>query len=175
MRRRGLSPQGINLLCQELGITRSENEIPLHKLFHHVRAHLDESSPRALAVLRPLKLVRSCCCVLARVRLPCCGRSNWCVPAAACSLLSAAVRRAAAAQTSVLLPLRLPNIAGATPCSLALYSLFCGHAHSVLRLLKQEFTCCLCAPYSSGSLAFCLWLPVLSPEASLHCSSCVYR
>jgi glutaminyl-tRNA synthetase len=59
MRRRGISPEGINLLCQEIGITRSDNEITLHKLFHHVRNHLDETSPRALAVLRPLKLVRA--------------------------------------------------------------------------------------------------------------------
>jgi glutaminyl-tRNA synthetase len=57
MRRRGMSPEGINTLCQELGITRNENAVHLHNLYHHIRRHLDETSPRALAVLRPLKLV----------------------------------------------------------------------------------------------------------------------
>lgn len=33
------------------------NVIPYHKLEHHVRAHLDATSPRALAVLRPLRVV----------------------------------------------------------------------------------------------------------------------
>ena len=59
MRRRGITPDAINMLCHEIGITRSDNEIALHKLFYHVRQHLDETSPRALAVLRPLRLVRS--------------------------------------------------------------------------------------------------------------------
>ena len=31
MRRRGITPRGINMLCHEMGITRSDNEIPLHK------------------------------------------------------------------------------------------------------------------------------------------------
>ncbi len=34
------------------------NVIPYHKLEHHVRAHLDATSSRALAVLRPLKVGR---------------------------------------------------------------------------------------------------------------------
>jgi glutamyl/glutaminyl-tRNA synthetase len=58
MRRRGISPEAINTLCQEIGITRSEGSVQLKRLYHHVRLHLDATSPRALAVLRPLKLVR---------------------------------------------------------------------------------------------------------------------
>ena len=46
--------QAINRFCHELGITRSDAAIHLHKLDHHVRADLEASSPRALAVLRPL-------------------------------------------------------------------------------------------------------------------------
>jgi glutamyl/glutaminyl-tRNA synthetase len=57
MRRRGLTPEGINTLCLELGINRSEGFVQLKRLYHHVRNHLDATSPRALAVLRPLKLV----------------------------------------------------------------------------------------------------------------------
>lgn len=38
-------------------MTRSEGEVHLHKLDHHIRADLDASSRRALGVLRPLRLV----------------------------------------------------------------------------------------------------------------------
>ncbi len=49
--------QAIKNLCREVGITRADTEIPLHKLDHHIRADLDSTSERVLAVLRPLKLV----------------------------------------------------------------------------------------------------------------------
>lgn len=42
---------------REIGITRNDNIIPTHKLEHHIRADLDASSSRALAVLRPLRCV----------------------------------------------------------------------------------------------------------------------
>uniref|UniRef100_A0A7S0R5T3 glutamine--tRNA ligase n=2 Tax=Chlamydomonas leiostraca TaxID=1034604 RepID=A0A7S0R5T3_9CHLO len=57
LRRRGVTPAAINNFCREIGITRNENVIPMHKLEHHVRSDLDATSPRTLAVLRPLKLV----------------------------------------------------------------------------------------------------------------------
>ena len=56
MRRRGITPAAINNFCREIGITRNDNIIPMHKLEHHVRADLDSTSPRTLAVLRPLKV-----------------------------------------------------------------------------------------------------------------------
>lgn len=49
--------QAINNFCKELGITRSDADIHLHKLEHHVRAELEVSSPRTLAVLKPLLVV----------------------------------------------------------------------------------------------------------------------
>lgn len=49
--------QAVNNFCRELGITRTDADIPLHKLDHHVRSDLEASSPRALAVLRPLLVV----------------------------------------------------------------------------------------------------------------------
>lgn len=52
-----LLPQAINNFCKELGITRSDADIHLHKLEHHVRAELEASSPRTLAVLSPLLVV----------------------------------------------------------------------------------------------------------------------
>ncbi|KAK9794917.1 hypothetical protein WJX73_006674 [Symbiochloris irregularis] len=57
LRRRGVTPEGINAFCRELGITRSDSIVHLHKLDFHVRAHLDAVSPRCLAVLHPLRLV----------------------------------------------------------------------------------------------------------------------
>ncbi|KAL4852916.1 Glutamine--tRNA ligase [Chlorella vulgaris] len=57
MRRRGVPPAAINDLCKELGMTRSEGRVPLHRLYHHVRAHLDATSFRCMAVLRPLRVV----------------------------------------------------------------------------------------------------------------------
>ncbi len=49
--------QAILDFCREIGITRSDGEAHLHLLEHHIRADLDAHSPRALAVLRPLRLV----------------------------------------------------------------------------------------------------------------------
>ncbi len=49
--------QAIKSLCRELGITRNDAEVPLHRLDHHIRADLDSTSERVLAVLRPLKLI----------------------------------------------------------------------------------------------------------------------
>lgn len=57
LRRRGVTPASINLFCRELGITRSDSEVHPHKLEYHVRTDLDATSERALAVLRPLKVV----------------------------------------------------------------------------------------------------------------------
>ncbi|KXZ51794.1 hypothetical protein GPECTOR_11g237 [Gonium pectorale] len=57
LRRRGVPPTAVNAFCRDIGITRNENLVPLHRLEHHVRAELDATSPRALAVLRPLKVV----------------------------------------------------------------------------------------------------------------------
>ena len=70
LRRRGVPAPAINAFCREQGITRNENTMPMHKLDHHVRLHLDLTAPRALAVLRPLKVgqgVMPACCVPVRL------------------------------------------------------------------------------------------------------------
>ena len=46
----------MNGFCREMGITRSDSVVPLHKFDHHIRADLDATSRRKLAVLRPLKV-----------------------------------------------------------------------------------------------------------------------
>lgn len=89
-------PQAINSFCREVGVTRSEGEVHLHKLEHHIRADLDATSPRQLAVLRPLRVVitnlpqdhreeveakvggmaelssEQCCCVSKSIKSPAC-------------------------------------------------------------------------------------------------------
>jgi len=57
MRRRGYPPEAIRDFCEDVGVARRENVIQLAQLEHHVRAHLNASAPRVMAVLRPLKLV----------------------------------------------------------------------------------------------------------------------
>lgn len=49
--------QAIKSLCREVGITRNDAEDPLHRLDNHIRADLDSTSERVLAVLKPLKLI----------------------------------------------------------------------------------------------------------------------
>ena len=49
--------QAITAFCREGGISRNASEAHLHKLDHHIRTVADAASPRALAVLRPLRLV----------------------------------------------------------------------------------------------------------------------
>ncbi len=57
LRRRGVRPQAINSFCAELGVTRNDNMVHLHRLEHHVRADLNECAQRAMAVLDPVKII----------------------------------------------------------------------------------------------------------------------
>jgi len=57
MRRRGYPPEAIRAFCDEVGVAKRENTIELARLEHAVRGELNRRAPRALAVLRPLKVV----------------------------------------------------------------------------------------------------------------------
>lgn len=57
MRRRGYPPAAIRDFCERVGITKNETRIDLALLETCVREDLDRTAPRALAVLRPLKVV----------------------------------------------------------------------------------------------------------------------
>ncbi|KAK9832832.1 hypothetical protein WJX81_005150 [Elliptochloris bilobata] len=57
LRRRGVAPEALRAFCREGGISRNAAEAHLHKLEHHIRAVADVTAPRAMAVLRPLRLV----------------------------------------------------------------------------------------------------------------------
>ncbi|MDT8399967.1 MAG: glutamine--tRNA ligase/YqeY domain fusion protein [Pseudomonadales bacterium] len=57
MRRRGYTPASIRHFCERIGVTRSNSTVDFSILEHSLREDLDRSSPRAMCVLRPLKLV----------------------------------------------------------------------------------------------------------------------
>jgi glutaminyl-tRNA synthetase len=57
LRRRGYTPAAVRSFCEQIGVGRSDSWIDVSVLEECVRADLNETAPRAMAVLRPLKLV----------------------------------------------------------------------------------------------------------------------
>ena len=57
MRRRGYTPEAIRNFCAVIGVAKNENLVDMGLLEHCVRDDLNEKAPRAMAVLRPLKVV----------------------------------------------------------------------------------------------------------------------
>ena len=57
LRRRGFTAEAIRDFCARVGIAKKENVIDVSLLEHCVREDLNRRAPRAMAVLRPLKLV----------------------------------------------------------------------------------------------------------------------
>jgi glutaminyl-tRNA synthetase len=57
MRRRGYPPEAIRAFCDQIGVAKRENVIDVGLLEFCVREHLNRHAPRAMAVLRPLKVV----------------------------------------------------------------------------------------------------------------------
>ncbi|RNC68015.1 MAG: glutamine--tRNA ligase/YqeY domain fusion protein [Desulfuromonadales bacterium] len=57
IRRRGYTPEAIRNFCETIGVGRSDSWIEMSILEDSVRQDLNERAPRAMAVLRPLKLV----------------------------------------------------------------------------------------------------------------------
>tara|TARA_R110000824_G_scaffold52692_5_gene146346 strand:+ start:24870 stop:26546 length:1677 start_codon:yes stop_codon:yes gene_type:complete len=57
MRRRGYTPMAIRNFCESIGVTRTNSMVDVAMLEHALREDLDQTSPRAMAVLRPLKIV----------------------------------------------------------------------------------------------------------------------
>jgi glutaminyl-tRNA synthetase len=57
MRRRGYTPEAIQLMCERTGVSKSDGWIDYSTLEGCLREDLDPKTPRASAVLRPLKLV----------------------------------------------------------------------------------------------------------------------
>lgn len=57
MRRRGYPPEAIRDFCTRIGVAKNDNLVDISLLEHCVRENLNEQAPRAMAVLRPLKVV----------------------------------------------------------------------------------------------------------------------
>ena len=56
LRRRGYTPSAIRDFCERIGVTKSDNLVEMAMLENAIRADLDASAPRRMAVLRPLKV-----------------------------------------------------------------------------------------------------------------------
>jgi glutaminyl-tRNA synthetase len=57
MRRRGYPAEAVRAFCDRIGVAKRENMVELGLLEHFVRDELNRSAPRAMAVLRPLRVV----------------------------------------------------------------------------------------------------------------------
>jgi glutaminyl-tRNA synthetase len=57
MRRRGYTPEAIRDFCQAIGVAKNDNLVDVALLEHCVRDDLNGRAPRAMCVLRPLKVV----------------------------------------------------------------------------------------------------------------------
>ena len=57
LRRRGYTPEAIRAFCERIGITKFDGVTEIALLDHCLREDLNRTSPRRMAVLRPLKVV----------------------------------------------------------------------------------------------------------------------
>lgn len=57
LRRRGYTPEAIRSFCDRIGVAKNDAIIDIALLEHSLRDHLNKTAPRAMAVLRPLKVV----------------------------------------------------------------------------------------------------------------------
>ena len=57
LRRRGYTPEALQLFAERIGVTKSDSWIDYSTLEGCLRETLDVSAPRAMAVLDPVKLV----------------------------------------------------------------------------------------------------------------------
>jgi glutaminyl-tRNA synthetase len=56
MRRRGFPPEALRAFAERIGVARNDQIVDVALLEHAVRANLDASTPRLMAVLKPLKV-----------------------------------------------------------------------------------------------------------------------
>ncbi len=57
LRRRGVPPEALRAFCERIGVSTRNSEVDISLLEHAIRESLNATSPRVMAVLRPLKLV----------------------------------------------------------------------------------------------------------------------
>lgn len=56
LRRRGYTATALRNFCESVGVARSESQVDIGMLEHALREDLDANAPRAMCVLRPLKV-----------------------------------------------------------------------------------------------------------------------
>ena len=56
LRRRGYTPESLRLFAERIGVSKAENNIYMSVLEDCIREDLDSKAPRAMAVLRPVKV-----------------------------------------------------------------------------------------------------------------------
>jgi glutaminyl-tRNA synthetase len=57
IRRRGYTPEGIRNFCAAVGVSRTNGTTDIAMLEHFIREDLNKRAPRAMAVLRPVKVI----------------------------------------------------------------------------------------------------------------------
>ena len=57
VRRRGYTPEGMQLFCERIGVSKADSWIDMGVLEQAIRDDLEPKAPRAIAVLSPLRLV----------------------------------------------------------------------------------------------------------------------
>ena len=57
LRRRGYTPASIREFCRRIGVTKQDNTVEMTALEACIREDLNNNAPRAMAVLRPLRMV----------------------------------------------------------------------------------------------------------------------
>lgn len=70
LRRRGYPAAALRHFCEEVGTSRSDSTVDVAMLESVVRQQLNSEAPRALCVLRPLKVVISNCCEQELLSMP---------------------------------------------------------------------------------------------------------
>ena len=57
LRRRGYTPESIRSFCDRIGVAKTDSTIDIALLEHCIREDLNKRSPRAMGVLRPLRVI----------------------------------------------------------------------------------------------------------------------
>jgi glutaminyl-tRNA synthetase len=57
LRRRGYTPEAIRKFCELIGVAKADSQVDMALLEHCIREDLNKRAPRAMAVLRPLRVV----------------------------------------------------------------------------------------------------------------------
>ncbi|MBU2258449.1 MAG: glutamine--tRNA ligase/YqeY domain fusion protein, partial [Candidatus Omnitrophica bacterium] len=57
LRRRGYTPESIRKFCEQIGVAKADSIVDLVLLENSIREELNKTTPRVMAVLRPLKVI----------------------------------------------------------------------------------------------------------------------